>query len=193
VSATQDKALSELIEAPFPIRLHAATGKALERRGLAERRPNGYVCTDRGRKSFAYRERKAASEALEREFPPHLTDRLEKTMHWLQFTGRLKRPYSARPLIQSLLMGREPFDLGGPKDRERRVRGEVKAAIKIVDDFHVAYSTAVRTGGEVGVTIEAEKANPVRAQRWRKAQVEACAGDDGTVDLRAFRQRRGAA
>ncbi len=191
MTAAQEVALRKLAEADLPIRLHASTGMVLERCGLAERRGDGFAITATGHRYLLSEERDRAARRLADEFPPNLQDRLEKTLLWLKFTGRLQRPYAARPIIQSLLLDREPFRMGFSDEQEEgRVIAEVESAVKLVDDFQTAYAKAVKIGGDVCVEIAVENPKPVRAINRKRRDVEVAANEDGTVSLTQFRNRR---
>jgi len=190
VSPAQQAALESLAESSFPIKLHASTGRSLEQRRLVERRGDGHVLTEMGRNYLANETREKRARAIDDEFPAELRKRLELVLLWLKFTERLEWPYRARPLIQALLLGHSDFTLGNPDARvEAKVRREVECAIQIVDDYLKANEEAIRIGGSVGVTILAEKPNPVRAAKRQRRDIEA-ATDEGAVSLSAYRKRR---
>lgn len=191
MTAAQEVALRKLAEADSPICLRATTGVVLERYGLAERRGDGFVITAAGSRYLINEEKDREAKKLADEFPPNLQDRLKKALLWLKFTGRLSKPYAARPIIQSLLLDREPFRLGFTDEQEEnRVIAEVESAVKLVEDFQTAYADAVRIGGDVSVEITVENPKPVRAVNRKRRDVEAASSEDGTVSLTQFRNRR---
>jgi hypothetical protein len=191
VTEAQRAALETLAESRFPAKLHVGTARSLERRRLIESKGDGWILTEVGRNCLRRQTVEARAQAIENEFPASLRERLEQVLLWLQFTKRLDWPYRARPLIQALLIGQDDFSLGNPNERvEQRVRREVEDAIQIVTEYAEAQEEAIRTGGHVGVTIEAEKPNPVRAAKRQQRDVEVATEDGGAVSLSAYRKRR---